>query len=373
MSENIKITKPEGLDLKKRFFKKLKMSVCNIERYPELAAEGVPRAFNYLIKLIALLSIFICIGMIYDVYKAVDMGVNYIENEFPNFSYKDGILSIESENELKYENTEYLGKVIIDTKTEDAEKINQYTKEIEEQSSGMLILKDKIIIKNEAIVGTPTYEYKELLNQSGITEFTKQDIINFAKGTQIISLYVSLFITLFIYALIMFLLSTLVNVLMISVFGYFAGLIAKVRMRYVAVFNMSVYSITLSTLLNIIYAVVNIFTDFNIQYFEVMYITVAVIYLFAAIFMIKADIIKRQAELIKIAEVQKAVKKELEEQEPEQEDKKEDKGEEKEKEEKEPQTKNEPEPQGQAAQANVTENEKSKDDKEVQDGKEDLC
>ena len=81
-------------------------------------------------------------------------------------------------------------------------------------------------------------------------------------------------------------------------------------MRYVALFNMSVYSITLSMLLNIIYVIVNIFTSFNIEYFDVMYISVAVIYLFAAIFMIKADFIKKQQELIKIAEVEKQVTKE---------------------------------------------------------------
>ena len=186
----------------------------------------------------------------------------------------------------------------------------------------------------------------------GITEFTKQDVINYTKGSLMISLYISLFVTLFIYAFVMYFLNTISYVFMISIFGYLASLIAKVKMRYAAIFNMSVYSITLSTILNMIYVLVNMFVDFEIKYFEVMYMSVAAIYLIAAIFMIKSDLIKRQAELIKIVEVQKIVRKELEEQEREKEEEekdetKDDKKEEKPKEKKkEKENKLGPEPEG---------------------------
>ncbi len=72
---------------------------------------------------------------------------------------------------------------------------------------------------------------------------------------------------------------------------------------------MSIYAITLSTLLNAIYIAIRLFIDFDINYFEIMYISVATIYLFAAIFIIKDDCIKQQAELMKIIEVQKQVRK----------------------------------------------------------------
>ena len=104
----------------------------------------------------------------------------------------------------------------------------------------------------------------------GIREFTKQDVINYTKGSLMISLYISLFVTLFIYAFVMYFLNTISYVFMISIFGYLTGLIAKVKMRYAAIFNMSVYSITLSTILNMIYVFVNMFVDFEIKYFEVM-------------------------------------------------------------------------------------------------------
>lgn len=342
---------PEPENFKKGFFKKAKMSIFNIEKYPELATEGVPRAISYLVKIVAILVIVVCAGMVYKSSQVLTQGIQYIENEFPEFSYKDGTLKVETENEMTLENPEYVGKVIVDTTTEETEKINQYTNEITEYGNGIIILKNKLIIKNESIMGTASYEYSEILGQMGITEFTKQDVISYAKGTQMISLYISLFVTLFIYAFIMYFLNTISYVFMISIFGYLTSLIAKVKMRYAAIFNMSVYSITLSTILNMIYVIINMFVDFEIKYFEVMYISVAVIYLIAAIFMIKSDLIKRQAELIKIVEVQKTVRKELEEQEREKEEEeknetKDDKKEEKPKEKKEKENKLGPEPEG---------------------------
>ena len=54
--------------------------------------------------------------------------------------------------------------------------------------------------------------------------------------------------------------------------------------------------------MNIIYFIVNSFTGFTIKYFEIMYTTVATIYIATAILMIRSDVIKKQIELNKIIE-----------------------------------------------------------------------
>ncbi len=306
----------EPIDLKKGFFKKAKLSILNIEKYPELATEGVPRAISYLSKMVAILTVVICIGMICQTTQVVSQVVGYIESEMPEFSYQDGNLDVKSQEPITIDN-DTIGKIIIDTKAEEQEKVNQYTNQIIENGNGVLLLKDKIVIRNSAVLGTETYKYDEILSQMGLTSFEKQDVINYARGTQMISIYISLFVVIFIYAFIIYFLNTIVNTLLISAFGYLANLFTKVKMRYAAIFNMSIYSITLSMILNIIYVIINMFIDFNIEYFDVMYISVAVIYLFAAIFMLKADLQKRQMELMKIVEVQEQVKKEMEEKEAE--------------------------------------------------------
>ena len=162
------------------------------------------------------------------------------------------------------------------------------------------------------------------------SEITKQDILDFAKGDQIISLYTVFFAIIFIYVLMIYFISVLVDSLILAVIGYITAILAKIKMRFLAIYNMAVYSLTLSIILNLIYLVVNVFTTFNIKYFQVMYTSVAFIYLVAAIFIIKSEFIKKQMELIKIVEEQKKVREELKNQENKEEQKKdEDKKEEK--------------------------------------------
>lgn len=298
------------------FFNKLWNSIVKIEKYPDMAAEGLGRAIGYISKVVAILAIVLCLGAMYQTYQVVQKGVNYLQNEFPEFSYKDGVLNIQSEDVINIsENDSIVGQTIIDTKAEDEQTINKYINEIEQAGSGMIILKNKVILKNGSVAGTINYDYKEISSQVGLTEFNKQDVINYANSSQIINLYASVFLTIFIYAFIMYLLTTLSNAVLLSAFGYLTTWLARIKMRYVAMFNMSIYALTLSTVLNILYIAVNIFIRFNMEYFQVMYVAVSAIYLVAAIFLLKTEFIKKQAELMKIAEAQEIVRKELEQKE----------------------------------------------------------
>lgn len=327
--EVIEENKEETNILKTNFFKKVWYSITKIEKYPEMAAQGLGKAISYGMKIIAILAVVLCLGIVYETYNLMQDGINYLQNEFPEISYKENKLDINSEGEMVISPEDSIvGKVIIDTKTEDEQKINQYINDINEEGQGVVVLKDKIIVKSQGVTGNINYEYKEIFDQMGITEFTKQDVINYAHSGQIISLYVSIFLTVFIYSFIMYLLTTLSNAVFLSLFGYLTTWIAKIKMRYVAIFNMSVYALTLSTILNMIYIAINIFVDFNMQYFQVMYVAVAAIYLVAAIFILKVDFTKKQAELMKIAEAQEIIRKQLEEKEKEENSKKDEKDEE---------------------------------------------
>ena len=299
------------------FFYKLWCSITKIELYPDMAAEGLPRALTYLVKLIIIWAVILCLGVIYQADQMIKSGSEYLENQFPEFTYKEGILDVQSEEPIIISDRDsvVIGQTIIDTRTEDDITINKYINSLETTGNGLIILKDKLILKNASVAGTINYDFNQLFTKMGIVEFSKQDLINYINSTKIMSLYVSIFITVFIYAFIMYLTTTLVNTVFLSFFGCFATWLARIKMRYVAIFNMSVYALTLSSILNMIYLGINIFVPFEIEYFQVMYVTVAAIYLVAAIFLLKAEFIKKQAELIKIAEAQAIVKRELEEQE----------------------------------------------------------
>lgn len=306
MMDKEKIEKKE-VELKTGFFKKVWQSITKIEKYPDMAAEGVGKAIGYTVKIVAILAIILSLGMVYQTYEMIGQGVQYLENNFPEFSYQDGILNVESEESIIIQN------IIIDTKTEDTQKINEYIEKSKEAGNGIIILKDKIILE-QVTTGSISYEYKEMFEQMGITNFTKQDVINYLASTQSIVLYVSIFITFFIYMFILYFITTISNAAMLSFLGYLTTWLAKIKMRFVAVFNMAVYALTLSIILDMIYIGINTFIPFNIEYFQVMYVTVAAIYLIAAIFILKAELMKQQMELMKIAEAQILVKQELEKQ-----------------------------------------------------------
>lgn len=315
------------------FFKKVKYSIFNVEKYAEMATEGIGKAFSYIAKLIVILAIVLSVWTLYQTYQMIQEGTNYLQNEFPDFSYSDGNLTVNTEDVIKIDNEQF-GKIIIDTKTDSEETINQYLNEINETGTGALILKNRAVLKNITMIGEVSYNYKESLDSMNLTEFNKRDVINYVQEGQINTLYFSIFITLFIYSFSMYFINTLWYAVIISIVGYLTMWVLKMKLRYVAIFNMSVYSLTLSTILNIIYLLVNIFFNFTIEYFSIMYITVATIYLLAAIFIIKSDLIKKQAEVMKIVEAQQIVKKEMEEKEKEEEQKEKEEQRKKEKQEK---------------------------------------
>ena len=298
------------------FFKKIKYSIFNIEKYPEMATEGIGKALSYIAKLVVVLAIVLSIWTLYQTYQMINEGTSYLENEFPNFSYIDGTLMVDSEEAIIIENEQF-GKIIVDTNTDSEETINQYLNQIDEYGVGALVLKNRVVLKNITMIGEVSYNYQESLNSMNLTEFNKQDVINYVQNGQINTLYFSVFVSLFIYSFAMYFINTLWYAIIIGIIGYLTMWILKMKMRFVAVFNMAIYALTLSTILNIIYLMINIFFNFTIEYFSIMYVTVATIYLLAAIFILKTELMKKQAEVMKIVEAQQIVKKQLEEQEKE--------------------------------------------------------
>ena len=323
-SNNQKESKNDENPKKDGFFKNVWMSITKIEKYPDMAARGVGKAISYLAKIVAILTIILCLGMLYQTHNLLKQGIDYLQNNFPDFSYKDGILDVSSDKDVQISAEDsVIGEVIVDTKTEDEAQINQYTTQVENAGGGIIVLRDRVIIKNASVAGIVSYQYKDTLESMGITELNKQDVINYANSSSIISLYVSVFITMFVYAFIIYFITTLSNAILLSFFGFITTWLARIKMRYVAIFNMSVYALTLSVILNMLYIAVNIFIPFTMEYFQVMYVAVAAIYLVAAIMILKTDFMKKQIELMKIAEAQEMVKKELEERERKQKEEKE--------------------------------------------------
>lgn len=235
--------------INKGFFKKIWYSINKIEKYPELSAEGLGRAIIYLMTLVLIIGAISSFATVYRTSLKVKEVAKYIDEKIPELTYKEDTLQVGAEEAIIDEN-ENFGKIIVDTKTDDEQQINQYIEETSDEENAVIILKNKLMLKQSGTNGTTDYNYKDLFGQMGITEFNKQSLLDYLNGNGIMNLYFSLFASLLIYSFVIYLINLLFYIIIISIFGYLATMILKLKIRYVAIFNMAIYAITL-LLLNI--------------------------------------------------------------------------------------------------------------------------
>ena len=282
------------------FFKKVWLSITKFERYPEMATEGVGRAISYLMKLMLIFSAILVIGMIYNFNKSINQGIQYINENFSEINYQDGTLQIKPTNSETLDIDTEIGKLIIDTNVTEQDKIKEYEDKIKSGNMGILWLNNKVVVYSNGI--EEGYYYKDILNQMGISSLTKSDLTNYINNKTI---YIVYGIFMLISTFILYLIATLIDALILSLFGLITTYIIRIKMRYRAIFNMSIYALTISILLKLLYVTLNMFIDFDIKYFDFMYSAIGYICLVASIFMIKSDVIKQQMELMKIIEEKK--------------------------------------------------------------------
>ena len=320
------------------FFKKVWYSITKFEKYPDMASEGLKNTIKYLIIAVAIVTVFIVIGSLIEMHDLVGKLSNYIETNIPEFSYSDGKLSMELDQPMiiEVDNQEYSGidSVYINPNIENDEEKTKIEEENSVVGITVYFFKDQIILmskdENNNMTRQP-YTYKDFImsyTQEEINSFNKQELLEYMRGQSMNNYYMRYGASLFVYLVAMNLLVALLDSLELAVLGWITSITARVKMRFLAIYNMAIYALTLPMILNIIYVVINYFTDFTISYFSVAYITIAYIYLAASIFIIKDDYMKKQEEVEKIKQEQIKVREEIRQQEEEKNKEKENKGEE---------------------------------------------
>lgn len=290
---------------KTNFFKDALKSIKDLDKYEDYALELPKNAFKYLFKLVLIFCAIICVFYTYQIVQNMSDIYDNFKNILPNFSYTEGTLIVDSEDPIIIEDyKDVLGKVIIDTNGT-VEKYEQ------DKEAGILLLKDKCVILSNSSMGQVTYDYEELAKSYGVTEFTKQDIVDSIESMNIVSLYSSVYFVMFVYFFIIYFITIFMDVLLLSVLAYLVSRISRIKLKFAPSFGIAVHAITLPVILNLIYIIVNLFTGFEIKYFQLMYSTISYIYVIVAILMIKTDFIQRQMELIKLAQEQEKVREEM--------------------------------------------------------------
>ena len=312
------------------FPKKIWYSITKFEKYPDMAQDGIFKAVRYLITMAIIVTTFALCGSMIKMNIAVGNLAPYIEQNIPDFTFEDGKVSMELTEPMVINDiaNSQINKVIINPIAETSEQKEELENKETIVGTNIYFFKDEIILKNKVDdehIQTQNYTYKDFIanyTKEDIQNFNKADLIEFLRSEKMTPFYTSYATTMFIYLLLTDIIYLLLDTFRIAVFGWITAVVAKIKMKFSAIYNMAIYSFTLPMILNIIYLIVNYFIDFKIKYFEVAYTTIAYIYLAAAIFILKDDFIKKMQEVMKIRQEQKNVREEIKRQEEEKKEKK---------------------------------------------------
>ena len=99
----------------KNFFRKIGYSIAKIEKYPEMATDGVKAAIKYMAIIILGIAIISSILSVHSTEKTMQQMATYVEENIPEFQYKDGIITTEEEQPKRLEGKGLgVNKIIID-------------------------------------------------------------------------------------------------------------------------------------------------------------------------------------------------------------------------------------------------------------------
>ncbi len=296
---------------KTSFFKKMYLAIKDFEHYGIFAAENLWIAIKYLLKIMIIFAVIVAGMFTYQFYTYFQNAVHYFENNIQEVSFANNQLEVNKGETIEIQNdTSAIPYIVISTNATQ-EEFDNYKQKLESYAAGMMILKDKVVYKNEILTQSLEYRYEDITKNYEIGEFDKQAVLDFIKQIDMVSLVLSMFFVVFIYVYAVYLATAFVDIMMLGVLGFIIGRIAGMKIRFKATFNIGIYALTLPILLNILYIVVNTLTGFTIQNFSWMYTTISYIYVIVAIFMIKSDFIDKQVELMKIMEEQEKVRREI--------------------------------------------------------------
>ncbi len=302
------------------FFSRIKIAVASLENYSLFVEEKPLIAVKYFFLIVLVLALVISGIQTFDAIQKIQKGYQYVKNEMGDFSYENGTLNF-SEKVYAYD-SEYDFYLIADTTDEITdEMLQEYKTQV--KSSGLIFLQNKVFYKS----GNSEVEYQlaDLSKQYGIITLNKAKLVEEVESIGMMGIGITIFIAVCLSMYIIELVSTFIDWLMITIFSLIVARVCRIHMLWKHGFNISIYALTLSIILSILYNIANYMTGFYTQYFRVVYLLISYVYVVAVILMIKSDLLKQEVEVGRIIQTQKKIHEELQKPEEKEEDKKENK------------------------------------------------
>ena len=283
-------------EIRLSFFRRLKMSIFDFDKYHIIAVEGLGRAMMCLVKLFLLFALIVSAGSAVKVSQLLDDGIDYLSNNVPNFYFQDNQFVLESDNDAVIENHEYTDFKIILTNSE------TYSEDEIRDFDGIVLVftKNNVLLKQRNSTSITSEDYSDLaesLSISNLNEVNKEYLISMVTGENAYSVLVNIFATVFISTFLTYFLTGILDTFALSLLGFIVSRLIRMPLKYGALYSLSISAVTLSVLLNAVYMVVNMFTGFVIPYFQIMYTLISYVYLIAALLIMRSEIIKKKVQI----------------------------------------------------------------------------
>ena len=277
------------------FFARVYKSITNFDTYTQFATEPISKAIKYLAILALIVAIIITVLYIGLFKSKVSNGIAYLDENIENMNFNNKMFSYNNDEYSIYNEEGNIAPIII-VDTSEEPNIEEYKDKVKLYNYGFILLRENIMI----FIGAEgsgdqftTISYSDY----GIENMNKEEILNNLNNPNI---YVLLAIVMFMVEFIEYFIYIILNAVTLAILGQLLAIILRLKMKLSETYKMGIYALTLPTLLELIYIIINNTTGFVIQYFSWMYTTISYIYICVAILMIKTDFINMQKELMRI-------------------------------------------------------------------------
>lgn len=250
------------MDKKPGFFTKIYYSIAGFEKYRCFLRQSIGRAIAYLILLSLIASLLVFIPQQIEFNKMVDHLTKNFDSIVPDFTFSEGKLTVNARMPIVIDNGSM--SVVIDTS---------------DKAEDILVFYDRVILitSNKIIQKYYTNRNEISLSTLSYLNMTREDI---ERSLPYMKYMGALMYLLYIMA---FIFGRFIMALLVSFIGLAINSMKQTGLSYRSIFKLSVYSITLPTLL---IAVIS-FIPFQIPFLGLFYYVIASVYMYGAINIIK--------------------------------------------------------------------------------------
>lgn len=297
----------EEANKKMNFITRVYKAITNFDTYSKFAEEPFSKAFVYVIILTLILTLVLTLNYVLIFREKLVEGINYLSENIDEINFDDGIFSFNNNQYAEYAGDDNLIPIVIVDTSENPD-IEGYKTKVGLYNFGFILLKDKVLIQTSSEQELEPITYSDY----NIDNMSKEEILEMINSDKT---YLYMGITIFIVEFIELLLNIFIDAIMLALLAQLISITLRMKIKFRYGYKMGIYALTLPTILQIIYIIVNSRTGFIISNFVWLYMTIAYIYILIAVLMIKTDFINTQRELIRIQLEQKKTHDEMTQQE----------------------------------------------------------